>query len=346
MPGMDGVSLLNAVKTQYPRIARIALSGQTSKETILKSVGPTHQFLSKPCDAQTLETTITRVCSFQSLLANEKLEALISGLESLPSFSSLYADLMEELQSKDVSMEKVGNIISRDVAMTTKILQLVNSAFFGVTQPVLSVHRAVIFLGLETIKALVLSIKIFSQFAPNNPEDFSLGRLLDHSFTVGEWAKFIAQAENADQKIIDYATLAGMLHDVGKLILASKIPDEYETSLSLSAREGISIFEAEREVFGATHAEVGAYLLGLWGFDNCIVEALVFHHNPAKVPAKEFTVLTAVHVADILENETRSNNDSHETILQVNKDYLNDLGLSGRLSVWREACLEHIKVKC
>ena len=226
MPGMDGATLLNIVKEHHPQIIRIALSGQTSKNAILKTVGPVHQYLSKPCNAETLESTIVRVCSLRGFLTNKKLQSLISQLESLPILSSVFTDLMETLHSKDVSIKTVGEIVSRDIGMSAKILQLVNSAFFGITQPVSDITHAVILLGLETIKSLVISVKIFSQFDKIELENFSLRSLWDHSLTVGHWAKLIAQTQNADQKIIDDALLAGMMHDVGKLVLAGKMHHE------------------------------------------------------------------------------------------------------------------------
>ena len=162
MPDMDGAQLLYKVKELYPQMVRIALSGYTSNETILRSVGPVHQFLSKPCNAQVLKTTIIRVRSCLDLLTNEKLQGLISQLETLPCMSSLYNILIEELQSDDASIDKIGKIISQDLGMSAKILQLVNSAFFGVRQHVTGISQAVSFLGLNTVKTLVLQRDLFS----------------------------------------------------------------------------------------------------------------------------------------------------------------------------------------
>ncbi|MFC1782994.1 HDOD domain-containing protein [Planctomycetota bacterium] len=346
MPGMDGATLLNNVKRLHPQMARIALSGQTSQETIFKAIGPTHQFLSKPCDAEILETTITRICSLQSLLKNDKILGLISELESLPSLSTLYTELMEQLHSDNASVEAVGEIVSRDVGMTAKILQLVNSAFFGIKQRIANIPRAVTLLGLDTIKALVLSVKIFSQFTPLKLENFSPSSLWDHSSTVGKWSQLIAKMENADQITVDYATLAGTLHDVGKLIFATKIPQQYQESLSLMANENIPMYAAEREVIGTTHAEVGAYLLGLWGFSTSIVEALAFHHKPAEIATKEFTALTAVHAANVLANESCIADNNHQTSVPIDMEYLSNLGLSERYTMWQEYCREHTQVGC
>ncbi len=338
MPGIDGAQLLNIVKQQYPQMVRIALSGQTSKGTILKSVGPIHQYISKPCDAATLKNTIAHVCSLEGLLANEKLLGLITQLETLPSISFLYADLMAELQSENASIDRVAEIISRDVGMSAKIMQLVNSAFFGVRQNVTKVSQAVALLGLETITALALSIKIFSQFEPFDSDKFSLSSLWEHSMQVSRGAKLIAQAENAAKEIADCAMIAGMLHDVGKIVFATNIPNEYEQILSLAAQNNIVTYQAEKENIGATHAEVGAYLLGLWGFSNTIIEALTYHHSPLRRPIKEFSVLTAVHAADILTYEFDTETTSIPEFLRIDTDYLEELNLIDRLSIWRDIC--------
>jgi len=346
MPDMDGARLLYKVKELYPQTVRIALSGQTSDETILRSVGPVHQFLSKPCNAQLLKTTIDRIRLCLGLVTNEKLQGLTSQLETLPSMSSLYHSLIEELQSDDASVDKTGKIISQDVAMSAKILQLVNSAFFGVRQHVTGISQAVSLLGLDTIKSLVLSIKIFSQFNQIKLDRFSLNTLWEHSFIVGQWSKLIARAENADQKTIDYTIIAGMLHDIGKLVFAMKIPEQYNQVFCLAEENNITMIEAENEVIGSTHAEVGGYLLGLWGFSDSIIEALVFHHRPGEAPTKQFTALTAVHAANTLAHEIAVTDEKHNKTLEIDTNYLEDIGLARRPSVWRDSCRDKLKVKC
>jgi len=345
MLGMDGGQLLDKVRKQYPQMVRIALSGQSSKKVLFKSASPVHQYLSKPCNVETLKNTISRVSFLQELLTNTKLAGLISQLESLPCLPSSYRDMMEELESEEASVKKITKIISRDVGMSVKILQLANSAYFGIRPHVSSVSQAIILLGLDTIKALVLSAKIFSHFDRINLEGFSLSALWDHSMVVGDWVKRIAVTENVPQEIVDTARMAGMLHDIGKLVFASKIPAEYEQALCLSSKEKVSSFEAEKEVIGATHAEVGAYLLGLWGFTDSTVEALAWHHNPAKSLQEEFTVLTAVHIANGLTHGTASEDDWLE-LTGVDRRYLDKLGLTDRFPVWKETCLERIPTNC
>ncbi len=263
MPGMDGAQLLTEVMQRYPQVVRIVLSGQSDKEMILRSVGPAHQYLAKPCDAETLKQTIARACVLRDLLADERLKQLVTKVSSLPSLPTVYARMVEALQSPDASIQTVSRIVAEDVGMTAKILQLVNSAFFGLRRHVSSPSEAAVFLGLETIKALVLSIHVFSQFQGASVPGFSLEGLWKHSLAVGAGAKRLAAEENQDRRDVDHALMAGLLHDAGKLVLAANLPEQYAEALARAADSQGPPWQAERDVVGAGHAEVGAYLLGL-----------------------------------------------------------------------------------
>jgi HD-like signal output (HDOD) protein len=341
MPQMDGLQLLTIIKDKYPHLVRIALSGQTSQETLLRSAaGSIHQYLSKPCDKEELESVIAQACSLQQLQVNRSLQSILSQLDSLPSLPSVCTDLMHELRSENASITNAAQIIAQDVGMGMKILQLVNSSFFGVSRQVTSITHAVSLLGLDTIQALVLSIKIFSYFDNISLPGFSLQQLWDHCLKVGDVTKKIASLEHAPQEIIDNAVLAGTLHDVGKLILASKIPQQYELVLAQESPDRLPC-QVEDEIFGTTHAQVGAYLLGLWGFPNLITETVAFHHDPQLSPKTGFTPLTAVCVADALSRDTQKMERS-DYFQDVICPYLEKVGLSNRLPVWIEACSQEL----
>ncbi|MBC8478259.1 HDOD domain-containing protein, partial [bacterium] len=224
MPEMDGVELLTRVKEKYPQTVRIALSGHSKQDALLRSVGPTHQFLAKPCDADILIGVITRSCALRDLLSDTSLVQFATNLESLPSLPTLYLQVLEELKSPTSSLTKVGEIIAKDIGMTAKILQLVNSAFFGIPRHIASPAQAASLLGVDITCALVLSVKIFSDVNLNTPSQLDLERLWRHSYLTSLLAKEIAQRAELDKKSIDDVFLAGMLHDVGILILASGFP--------------------------------------------------------------------------------------------------------------------------
>ena len=337
MPGMSGVELLDEVKTRYPDTIRVVLSGHSDEETILRSVEPAHQYLAKPCDPEQLKSTIARACALRELLTKELLSPVISRVGSLPSAPSLYLELLGELRSAEPSIERVAEIVARDVGMTAKILQLVNSAFFGLHSHVANIQQAVSIIGLKTLKALVLSVQVFSQFQQRKMSGLHIDNLMNHSMETAVFARMIAEMEKQDKEVTNFSFLAGLLHDVGKLVLATGFPDKYADVSRSDDVDRTSTCEAERRVFGSSHGEVGAYLMGLWGIPDVIVEALAFHHNPSACVHRRFSPLTAVHVANAFAHEQ----DSGVTVTppsEVDRDYLEMLGLMNRIPVWRMAC--------
>lgn len=335
MPGMDGAQLLTEVMRQHPEVVRIILSGQANRETVLKAVGPTHQYLAKPCDPESLKALVNQTSELRELLTDATLKSLVASLKSLPSLPSLFFEIVEALKASEVSIHQVAQIISKDVGMTAKILQLVNSAFFGLRRRVDDLPRAISLLGFDTIKSLVLSLHVFSQCNQAMLNKYALHTLWDHSIATGACARLIARAEKQAQHVVDSVVTAGMLHDCGKLVLATNLPELYGEALTLAQQQHLPSWEAERATFGATHAEVGAYLLGIWGLPNTIVEALAFHHHPAQSLEKTLSPLTVIHVADALTHEQQMGADNTSQT-SVDLDYLTTLGLADRFPVWQE----------
>lgn len=335
MPGMDGEALLREVRERYPQTIRLALSGQTDKEMALRAVGLAHQFLAKPCEPETLKSTLTQAIALRRVLNSPKLKQLVSKLKTLPSPPTLFNLLIQEIQSPQASVKKIGQIIAQDIGMTAKMLQLVNSAFFGLRRHISDPTQAVMLLGLDTIKALTLSVHIFSQFTPGKLGGVSLTQLQEHSLAVATLAKRIAEVEPVPQQFVDHTFTAGLLHDVGQLILATNLPDEYNQVLNLVHIQNLELLEAERQVFAATHPEVGAYLLGIWGLPNPVVEALAFHHDPLRNLNKQFSPLTLVHTADVLVCEARPCRD-WDVLPEIDTGYLTELNCLQRLPLWRE----------
>ncbi len=338
MPGMDGAALLAAVMQRYPHVVRIVLSGQSSQESTVRSIGVAHQYLAKPCDSETLKQTVDRAFALRDLLSNDSLKELLARVGSVPSVPSVYEALLEELRHPDASTQRVGEIVSKDMGMTAKILQLVNSAFFGLPRRVSSPTHAAALLGMETVKALVLSVHVFTQYENAavggvDPEDVQ-----HHCAATAALAKRIAGAEQASPAVADACLTAGFLHDVGRLILAHALPAIYADALTQAHTKQITLYHAEREVFGATHAEVGAYLLGLWGLPDPIVEAAAFHHAPGKSGNHSFAPLTAVHVANVLLDEQSGRTGLIE---ELDLAYLQRVGIADRVEAWRAHLAAH-----
>ena len=339
MPEMDGGRLLAEVKKQHPHVVRIILSGQLDQEMTLKSVQLAHQSLSKPCDAEVLKHTLAKLFALRDFLSDESIKSIISQIESLPSMPSIYTEIISEMQSDDPAIKKVGEIISKDLSMTAKILQMVNSALFGLFRKINSPEQAVMMLGLETIKALVLSVKIFSEFNQKGFSCFNIDALFNHSLAVSMYAKTIIKNENLDQGLINNSMMAGLLHDLGKLILATNFEEPYRQILDEAQSTGRNLLDLEYKTFGTSHAEIGAYLMGLWRLETSIIEAIAFHHLPVRSMTQNIGLLTAVHVANALEHEARTP-PGRDTGLQCDAGYLDKLEITGRISQWRQVCGE------
>jgi len=333
MPGIDGAQLLKEFQRNSPQTIRLILSGKLEQQYAMKCVGVAHQYLSKPCEPEALKNTLSRVTSLDYVAHNERILKLLPRLERLPSIPALYSEIVQLLNDPEVCMENVGAVIGRDMAITAQILKVVNSSFFGLPRHISDPVEATSYLGVDTVKALVLATNVFSQFEGGTSNTFSVEALAKHSQQVGAAARAIALAERAPRLVVSECLVGGFLHDAGKLVLVANLPDEFQQAAALVAEQDLHPLDAEREVFGATHAEIGGYLLGLWGLPSAVVEAISLHHTPQNCQTHNFSALTAVHVANALVWErTPAACDSQKTA--VNIEYLSALGLSERLPDW------------
>ncbi|MEZ6191224.1 MAG: response regulator [Phycisphaerales bacterium] len=297
MPGVDGADLLLHVKEYYPNTSRIVLSGYCDHEMALRTVTSAHQYLSKPCDANTLCSAIERSTALNEVLDGDVLRTLIARIDVLPSPPKVYNDLLDQINCPEPSAKDIARTLSKDPAVTAKVLQLVNSSFFGLSRHIEAVEQAVPLLGVELIKTLVLSAGLF-KLQEILPE--AVGCVSNHCYRVGCIARKFAQDTGLDEHAEMAAFTAGMLHDVGKLIMAQDDPAKYTRLLRKARSNGVDIVKLERETYGASHAELGAYLLSLWNLPHPIVEAVAYHHEPSACVVDELSAVTAVHVANAL----------------------------------------------
>jgi HD-like signal output (HDOD) protein len=335
MPGMDGAQLLEEVKKRSPQSLRMILSGQSDRETILRSVNPTHQYLSKPCEGEEVKTRLMRAFALKDLLENAELKGLVSRLDSLPSLPALYLQLTEELQRPEPSLAKVAKLISADIAMTAKVLQLVNSAFFGLRCQVSKAYHAVELLGTDIVRALVLSTHVFSTFGTDLMADADVQYLWHHSMNTAGHAKKIAIQEKCPPRLVDECFTAALLHDAGKLIMASALRSQYRQVVELAKLENRGLYEAERKVFGCGHPEVGAYLFGLWGLPGSIVEAVAWHHQPFLSLQSTFSAVAAVHFASAYDEEKTGSWMSDRAT--IDHEFLGRIGCREHEVAWRTA---------
>ncbi len=329
MPEMDGVELLERVKRQHPGTARVVLSGHAGRTAVLRSLSLAHRFLSKPCDARTIVSVVDATLQLQRLLNDTTLRTFVGQLGSLPPAPETFMKLTRVLESEHVTGAALSAIVESDPATAAKVLQLMNSAFFGLTRPVTSIQQAIGYLGVDLLKGLVLSIYVFDTSVPCPPPGLSLTALRGHSMVVARLARALAGPSHGEA-----AFAAGVVHDIGKIVLGVGRPDIFGRLVRLTA-DGRSFIAAEKEMARVTHAEIGAYLLGMWGLPFDIVEATAFHHQPSAVPAGDRRLLAALHVADAL---------AHHREDQIDQGFLAAAGLADEFNTWRRIAAELTEV--
>lgn len=301
MSGMSGVSLLERVRDRYPDVIRIVLTGYSDTKAVARASAVAHRWVLKPCPWEDLKSLLERSCALQDLLGSESLRRTVGGLGTLPAAPRTYHALTEALSDPDVELERLAAIVGQDMGMTSRVLQFVNSAYFGFAQRVTSIEAAIVALGRNPLRHLALTFEVFAGFRGGlESEGFSFNDLEAHALLTARLARgLVAETEQANS-----AFAVGLLHDAGRLVLMSRMPEAYADALRHARARGIALHEAEKELLGADHAEIGAYLLGIWGLPHAIVEPVAFHHAPARFGTGS-PVMEAIGHADALAHEAR-----------------------------------------
>jgi len=337
MPGMNGAQFLREVQRLYPATVRIVLSGHADRSLVDQCIGVAHQYISKPCEAEQLKVLIRNATRIGDLKVDDHVKRLIGSIDQLPSAPEIYLALRKVLQDEESSFEDIGRIIGRDMAMTAQILKLVNSSFFGLRRTIETPQEAVAFLGVETVKGLVLVNGVFEHAQPFALKGLSLGDLWEHSLLTSAGAKAICALEGLKAAQREEAFVGGLLHDLGMLLFANRLPEGYQRVLEMVASEKISVTLAEQWEFGIGHPEMGAYLLGLWALPSAILEIVSGHHHPPDPEGGRFTPLHAVHAADVFAAEV-SQVDAFR-VVRMEPWLAQRLEAEGRMGPWREAFL-------
>lgn len=332
LPGVDDRPTSTGPDAAWPSVVRVILSGQSDEESTLRSIGSGS--VDGAFDAACLRAAVQRTFALQRLFTNDRVRVLVARMDTLPSAPTQFHDLTAELLKDECSLMRVGEIISEDMAMTAKILRIVNSAYFGLRSTISDPALAARFLGARTLTSLVLGCHLFKQADPALAASLGLEEVWDHSLLTSRFARRIADAESNDLDMLDDSLAAGMLHDAGRVLLAINFPEMYRGLLEQSHAGGERLIELERASFGVTHAEVGAYLMGIWGLRESIVEAIAYHHAPSECVHREFSPLTAVHAAcSLLKQDHPADLPSRGGL---DLDYLASIGLLDRLNTWRD----------
>jgi HD-like signal output (HDOD) protein/CheY-like chemotaxis protein len=276
IPDLDGVEILSFVQRAYPKIARVVLSGQVGTDDCLRAMRVAHQCMAKPCNVDTLRRVIHRLSNNQQLLGDSELATTAARLSCLPSPPRIHFEVCAAI-AHGAGLAEIARIIDGDVAITAKLIQVVNSAFFTQGTQVTTVQRALSVLGTDVVRGLLLGVEVFRAFEGSPGGLARTEALREHSKSVAQLARALAPRELAGD-----AYVAGMLHDIGDLVLATL--DRAPAHL-------------------ADHARAGGFLLGLWGIDDPVVAAITHHHDPGAIPDGDARLVDLLHVSEIVVGE-------------------------------------------
>jgi HD-like signal output (HDOD) protein/CheY-like chemotaxis protein len=299
MPNMNGATLLSEIRQSHPEAIRIILSGQSDEEQTPAANSNAHLFLRKPCETETLRALIGRCIAMRERLNNDELRALITGSNTIPVAPASISQVLRLMRDPNFGIKDISKCVRSDLAISTYILKLVNSSLYGCGTTVTDLDQAIVMLGMETLKSLICTIKLVRELPAGVLLDKLSPRVLRHSTDVALLARSIACEQGCSLEVQDDCYLAGMLHDFGKLVLASVQPEPYEELIETAKNGTRTLAQLETETFHCNHAEAGAYLLTLWGFDPRILEGVITHEDfRESVPDPPRTVSDFVYVAN------------------------------------------------
>lgn len=326
MPRMTGIELLTHVSRKHPGTARIVVSGFADEITAAKCLMVGHRYFTKPFNPTSLSDVIVSLCKARTFAANDRVRDYVGKIDAIPTLSRTYLELTKALRSNTLPLREISAIIEQDLALTAKVLQTVNSVRFSPARQIRTVFEAVQIIGFEVVRALVLSIQVF-EFCNTTIKTDLFKSVWEHSLRTAIRARRIASAEGLPEQDCDETFLVGLLHDIGKVVLAASCPEQYHALWGKHGGHSNTLIEAEFREFGADHAHVGAYLLRLWGLPEPVAAAVEVHHALGSIEIPGFCPLLALHVTQELAPNRAGTN--------LNTNLLGTLGLEHRIPIWR-----------
>ena len=337
LPDMTGVEVLKSCREQSPRSVRFLLLEKEDTSATAQTAGYAHQLIGLPVEPETVARLIRNSLALRKLLAQPDLIDRITAIDALPSPPEIYDKLVKALESDDASLQKVSDLIAQDIGITAKLLQLVNSAYFGLPRRIESIQHATSLLGLDTVQRIVFGAGVFRSFEGEHLNGMSVDSIYRRSMEVAAKSRLMAHAFGLSPRLIGDSLMGGMLHDVGKLILLTSFRDELAKIMEMVKERAIPEHEATRAVLGVDDAAIGAYLLALWGLPDSIVEAVALHYAPRSAPSPILNSLTTVHLGFALHyDEVRRVREPEESA--IDQEYLERLGILDQLPSLQNFC--------
>jgi HD-like signal output (HDOD) protein/CheY-like chemotaxis protein len=298
MPFMDGAELLTRVRNRWPSTIRIILSGYSEPSATLRMVDVAHRFVAKPCDSTVLLTMVASALALRGMFKEHAVVEAVGRIGRLPAAPKVFMEVSRLIYNPGSDTRHITELLGSDPALSVKIMQLANSAYFTRGSHIHDIGNAITHLGLEQVKLLVLASQIFTD-AKTDPY---VGRLQRSALLAATLAAEISSHQELEPTAALLANIARLIPEL------RESGDETTTTLCNTPM----------------HAAVGAYLLALWGLPMDIVEAVAHHVQPSRSTEKTFGVIGAVHVAVTLANNC-----------VLDMDYLEETGVLNQLPQWQ-----------
>lgn len=340
MPVMSGSQLLAIVQEKFPNVVRIILSGHNDEVNNIRTLISAHQYLIKPCDANKIRVTLESAIALRNMLENADLIRFVNSIDTLPMLPGVFFEVEQEISSEEISFPRISEIISHDPSLTLKILQTVNSGFFGLPRRITNLVEALSYLGVNIIKSIIIYLNLYSFDKISYDLIHLINEISNHSLRTAIIGKEIARIENLDKYTTDDIFTACILHDVGKLVIM-KNPAYMQKLTEFMHSEESDWFEAERQLFHFTHESLGAYLLGIWGMPKTIIESAALHHNPGTITSDSINCLFVVYVANCFELYKEDKLDLDK--LEIDFEYFERFYEREKLFEWWDKIVDKLK---
>ncbi|MBN8220538.1 MAG: HDOD domain-containing protein [Spirochaetes bacterium] len=276
------LNLLFKIRESNPALPRIvAFSKVAIPMNVMISMRIGHRFIDLNEDSAALASIIGDAVRLTQYFMSEEIQKYVRNLAFLPRLPDLYVRVEEAVHAPGSSLSKAAEIIERDQTVTSLVLKLVNAAAFAGKKPVTKIGEAVTRIGINNLKAIILAVSIFSgKIGYGGGIDFN--SLHTHAFTVARCSRRLAESEGLPPWSQDMIFLAGLLHDIGALVLLTSNGKLYEETLIRAQTQNLNMLELEKTAFGVDHAVLGGYVSRLWGFPDMISELIMHHHGAPK----------------------------------------------------------------
>lgn len=330
----QGLKLLSRIVDAAPLAHAFIVADESEKEQLAAAIEGGCHYLPNDCPADRLILEFQRCLAIDSWLQSPVVKDIFAERTEFETLPPNYLKIVSALNSPRASVGSIAEIISSDLALASKILETVNSSFYGFNEKVADIHQAVSVLGLATVRNIVLAVQVFDRVGHLPEHQVLVNELWHHSIAVAIAAKRICFHETKDSQAAEEAYSAGLLHDIGKLVLLSVAPEQYIEAQRLAREEETPAWKMELKELGCDHSEVGAYLLARWGMPDSLSEAAALHHRPANACTSSFTSLAAVHAANAI---VRSRRNKAHPDANPSEEFLVEIGLTDKWEEWEAA---------